>query len=371
MASTTRAAALCLAAKIPTIVWGPPGTGKTSAIHALAAASDMPCEVVIASIREPSDFAGLPVVGDDGVVRFAPPLWARRLAEAGRGILFLDEISTAPPAVQAALLRVVLERAVGDLRLPDDVVVVAAANPPDQAADGWDLAAPLANRFCHLDWEVDARIWAAGVVSGFGHSVIPTLEPEVLDRAALQHRARIAGFLVSRPALLSKPPSDATRAGRAWPSPRSWTMAAQLAAAVQMVEGSRDLLVDLLAGAVGHGPALEFLGWMEEAGLPDAETALRDPSSFVLPERGDRAYATLTALVAAVLADNSVERWTAAWSALAAGVRTGQADLAAAVMRPLIEHRPDGAMPSAEVLAAVGPVLRQAGLFDRLVTPRG
>ena len=72
-------------------------------------------------------------------MRCAPGLgW--RLAEAGRGLLFLDELSTAPPAVQAALLRVVLERVVGDLTLPDEVAVVAAANPPDQAADGWDLS---------------------------------------------------------------------------------------------------------------------------------------------------------------------------------------------------------------------------------------
>ena len=119
-------------------LWGAPGTGKTSAIKAMADAAGLPCETVIAAIREPSDFSGLPVIVD-GVVRFAPPRWAERLAEAGRGLLFLDEISTAPPAVQAALLRVVLERVVGDLELPEGIVVVAAANPPELAADGWDL----------------------------------------------------------------------------------------------------------------------------------------------------------------------------------------------------------------------------------------
>src|SRR5205823_11964182 len=66
-------------------------------------------------------------------------------------------ISTAPPAVQAAMLRIVLERVVGDLELPPGVRVVAAANPPEQAADGWDLAPPLANRLVHLDWPVDAK----------------------------------------------------------------------------------------------------------------------------------------------------------------------------------------------------------------------
>ena len=155
---------IAVAARVPVLLWGAPGTGKTSAIRAMAEAMGLPCETVIASIREPSDFAGLPVVaqgdpvtgngksGGSAVVRFAPPLWALRLAEAGTGLLFLDELSTAPPAVQAALLRVVLERTVGDLALPADVAVVAAANPPEQAADGWDLSAPLANRLCHLTW---------------------------------------------------------------------------------------------------------------------------------------------------------------------------------------------------------------------------
>ena len=157
---------VAVAARVPVLLWGAPGTGKTSAIRAMAQAMGLPCETVIASIREPSDFAGLPIVVGDGV-RFAPPAWARRLAEAGHGLLFLDELSTAPPAVQAALLRVVLERVVGDLTLPDAVAVVAAANPPEQAADGWDLSAPLANRLCHLAWQTDPRSVADGLAGGW------------------------------------------------------------------------------------------------------------------------------------------------------------------------------------------------------------
>src|SRR3954471_6329845 len=110
-ATTVDALAIGLVARVPMLLWGDPGTGKSSVVRALAADLGIPHEVVIASIREPSDFAGLPVVAD-GSVRFAPPSWARRLADEGRGVLFLDELSTAPPAVQAALLRVVLERTV-------------------------------------------------------------------------------------------------------------------------------------------------------------------------------------------------------------------------------------------------------------------
>ena len=120
---------------------------------------------MIASVHEPSDFSGLPVLGPDPAgqgVAMAPPDWAVRLRRAGDGLLFLDELSSAPPAVQAALLRVVLERRVGSLALPDGVRIVAAANPAGSAADGWQLAPPLANRFVHLDWVMIQRWWCAG-----------------------------------------------------------------------------------------------------------------------------------------------------------------------------------------------------------------
>src|SRR5215210_6774273 len=195
--STVEALAVAVAARVPVLLWGAPGTGKTSAIKAMSAALGLPCETVIASIREPSDFAGLPVVAD-GKVIFAPPRWARNLATQERGVLFLDEISTAPPAVQAALLRVVLERVVGDLELPDGVVVVAAANPPEQAADGWDLSAPLANRFCHLDWTVEPAAFAAGLAGGWEPPVVPDL-PEGWEERTAYTRGLISAFITVRP----------------------------------------------------------------------------------------------------------------------------------------------------------------------------
>ena len=163
-----------------------------------------------------------------GAVR--SPAWARRLAEAGRGLLFLDELSTAPPAVQAALLRVVLERAVGDLTLPDEVAVVAAANPPEQAADGWDLSAPLANRLCHLSWRAHPRSVADGLAGGWAAPVIPPL-PDGWQAEEILARGLVAAFLHVRPALACAPPTDAASAGRGWPSPRTWEMAGRLMAA--------------------------------------------------------------------------------------------------------------------------------------------
>jgi ATPase family associated with various cellular activities (AAA) len=353
---------VAVAARVPVLLWGAPGTGKTSAIRAMAQAMGLPCETVIASIREPSDFAGLPiVVGDGNTVQFAPPAWARRLAEAGRGLLFLDELSTAPPAVQAALLRVVLERAVGDLMLPDEVAVVAAANPPEQAADGWDLSAPLANRLCHLAWQTNPRAVADGLAGGWAAPVVPVM-PDGWQAEEILARGLVAAFLHVRPALACAPPSDAAAAGRGWPSPRTWEMAARLMAAAGASGTGDEARSALIRGAVGDGAGVEFLAWLVEMDLPDPEQILADPASFRLPERGDRAYAALAAIAAAVAADPTAERWTAGWRVLGLAADAAP-DVAAVAARVLARCRPEGADLPAEI-RLFAPVLRDAGLLQ-------
>jgi hypothetical protein len=357
---TVAALTVAVAARVPVLLWGAPGTGKTSAIRAMAAAAGLPCETVIASIREPSDFAGLPVVVGQGV-RFAPPAWAQRLVAAGRGLLFLDELSTAPPAVQAALLRVVLERVVGDLDLPAEVAVVAAANPPEQAADGWDLSAPLANRLCHLTWEINPRAVADGLAGGWTPPRLPELTGDWTS-AEIMARGLVAAFLRVRPALACAPPTDPATAGRGWPSPRTWEMTARLWAAADAAGVGGETRSVLLRGCVGDGAGAEFLTWLAEMDLPDPEEALADPAAFVLPERADRAYAALAAITAAVTADLTPERWTAGWQVLATAA-TGAPDVAAAAARQLARHRPDGA-PLPPEIRLFAPVLRDAGLLS-------
>ena len=358
-AAAVEALGVAVAARVPVLLWGAPGTGKTSVIRAMAAAMGWPCETVIASIREPSDFAGLPVVVGEGV-RFAPPAWARRLAAAGRGLLFLDELSTAPPAVQAALLRVVLERVVGDLELPDEVAVVAAANPPEQAADGWDLSAPLANRLCHLAWDIDPRAVADGLAGGWAAPEVPQLPPDWAAELGLA-LALVAAFLHARPALACAPPADADAAGRGWPSPRTWEMAARLWAASGAAGSAEEARSALVRGAVGEGAGVEFLAWLAEMDLPDPEVVLADPAAFRLPARGDRAYAAVAAVAAVVAADPTPQRWAAGWRVLGKAAESAP-DVAAAAARTLARCRPDGATLPAEV-HLFAPVLRDAGLL--------
>lgn len=361
--STAVALGVAVSARVPVLLWGPPGTGKTSVIRTMAEAAGWPYEIVISSIREPSDFAGLPVVsGADGSVRvdFAPPRWARRLAELGHGLAFFDEISTAPPAVQAALLRVVLERTVGDLTLPGEVAIVAAANPPEQAADGWDLSAPLANRFCHLDWPLDARSVADGFAGGWPAVAVPDLPDDWADRIPVA-RSWIAGFLTVRSELAVAVPDQAVTAGRAWPSPRSWDMAARLLAAAQSCGADEAIGSLLVRGCVGPGPGAEFLTWLVEADLPDPEAVLADPESFVLPERGDRAYAALSSIAAAVAYHPGDGRWERGWRAFGRAASAAP-DVAAAAARTLARCRPPGA-PVPPETAAFAPLLRAAGLL--------
>ncbi len=354
---------IAVSARVPVLLWGSPGTGKTSAVRAMAAAADWPCEVVIASIREPADFAGLPiVVSTDGAssVEFAPPRWATRLAAEGHGMAFFDEISTAPPAVQAALLRVVLERTVGDLELPDGVSVVAAANPPDQAADGWDLSAPLANRFCHLDWRLDARALADGFVGGWPDAPPPTLDADWVSRVPVA-RSWVAAFLRVRAELALAVPDDLAAAGRAWPSPRSWDMAATLLAAARSTRAEDAVASALVSGCVGPGAAVEFLTWLAEADLPDPEAVLADPEHFVLPTRGDRAYAVLSSVAAAVAADTRGDRWERGWRAFAHAADAAP-DVAAAAARTLARCRPRGRALPPEIDLFL-PLLREAELL--------
>ncbi|GAA2459569.1 MoxR family ATPase [Actinomadura vinacea] len=326
------ALALAVAANLPVLLWGEPGIGKSAGMEQLAARLDVPLETVIASVHEPSDFAGLPIIGDDPAttgVPMAPPDWAVRLAAAGRGLVFFDELSSAPPAVQAALLRVVLERRVGSLSLPEPVRVVAAANPPSSAADGWHLSPPLANRFVHLHWTHEPRTVARGMAGTWPSVSIPVVDPGKASGAVARARGAISGFLTARPGLAHHLPADAEGRGGAWPSPRTWEMALRLLAVGYATDAGQEGLSAAVVGAIGDGAGIELLSYLDELDLPDPDRVLANPEAFALPERGDRQLAFLTAVVAAVQGNLSRRRWEAGWVVLAKAVDAGVPDVAA------------------------------------------
>ncbi|MFE1229747.1 AAA family ATPase [Streptomyces sp. NPDC058745] len=356
---------LAVAADLPVLLWGRPGIGKTAALTQLAATLDLPLTTVIASVHEPSDFSGLPVVGDDPAeqgVPMAPPDWAVRLVRAGRGLLFLDELSTAPPAVQAALLRLVLERRVGALRLPSGVRIVAAANPRSSAADGWELSPPLANRFVHLQWTHDPDVVVRGLGGTWPRATLPRLDPEKLAESVDFARRAVCGLLAARPALVHRMPTTETHRGGAWPSPRTWEMTLTLIAFATAAGVSREVLALLVRGTVGDGPGLELLASLDRMDLPDPELLLADPASAELPERGDLRQAALDGVVDAVRNRPQRSRWDAAWALLARAVETGAPDLVVVPATTLASlRREDWDLPeSIEKLAGVVALSRRA-----------
>ncbi len=247
----------------------------------------------------------------------APPDGAVRLRQQSTGgLLFLDELSSATPAVQAALLRVVLERRVGSLALPASVRIVAAANPPDSAANGWSLTAPLANRFVHLPWRHDPSTVVSGLGGCWPHSLPPRLQGDQLKAAVARARRAVTGFLTARPDYTHRLPKDDARRGGAWPSPRTWDMALRLLAFGYAGAVEHEALAIALRGAVGDGAALELLAYLDREDLPDPEDVLRQWGTFVVPERGDRVQAVLQSVVDAVTRQLTPERWITAWRVL-------------------------------------------------------
>lgn len=346
-------------AQIATCLWGPPGVGKSSLVRALAASEEAPCEVVVGALREPTDFAGLPVLTGD-TYRLAPPAWAVNLANEGRGWLLLDELTTAPPAVQAGMLGVVLDRRVGDLDLPAGVQIVTAANPPEQAAGGWELAPPMANRLLHIDYNPTPDAWVRGIVSGFPLTVPRWVgQPNTIAQRIM--RASVAAFIRTRPGLLDAYPTDPVQQGRAWPSRRTWTMTADVLALLDPTDHGSRLLA--ACGLVGEGAATEYLAWARIGDLPDPADVIADPSIVDWPSLDpSRAFAVLTAVVAHATARNTIDAWRAAWAPLAVAAEAGLADLGAFAARALLGARPANAKPpvSARTFATV---LADAGLM--------
>lgn len=279
----------CIAADVPVLLWGPPGVGKTAALMAAARVHGAHTEVLIGSSIDPLDVGGHLVVGSDGLVRQLPPPWAHRaraVLDAGRPVwLFFDELSCAPPSVQAALLRVIQERHVAGVSLYG-CRVVGAANPADTAADGGWLSPATSNRWAHVEWAINAAEWCIGALTGWGTP---------LSAAQAEVAASVCNWIGRSPEALLSPPKD-LNSSRAWPSPRSWSAAIM---AMASLPGGlvHKQATQVMAACVGAGATSEWDAYRVGLDLPDPEAVLAGRVS--LPRRGDQLYATMLAVVAA------------------------------------------------------------------------
>jgi len=239
----------------PAFIWGPPGVGKSAIVKAVAAEEGLPILDLRASLLDPTDLRGIPAI-QDGQAVWCPPAFLPK-TDTPPGILFLDEINAAPPLVQASLYQLVLDRQIGEYTLPDGWKIIAAGNRQTDRAVVFRLSSALANRFVHLDFEVDANDWREWAIES-------KINPLVL------------GFIGIRPELLMGNPGETV----AYPTPRSWEMVSDIIKA----HGSINDCSDVIPGIVGEAAAIEFLGYTKKTIDEDAfRVILMNPETAALP----------------------------------------------------------------------------------------
>ena len=261
------------------MIWGPPGIGKSSVVAHLAAERGLSFVDVRLSQLAPTDLRGLPVP-ENGVAKWLPPEF---LPRSGAGVLFLDELNMAPPTLQGIAQQLILDRRVGSYVVPEGWFIWAAGNRKEDRASVFDMPAPLANRFIHLE-------------------VLPDFESFRTYAIGRGFHEKILAFLSYRPALLHK--LDPHRP--AWPSPRSWEMASRLHGAG----------LDL-AAAVGPGAAAEVEAFLSLYGqLVNLDRIIRGQGvDLPFPEEPSTRYAAVVGLsLRARTADQAIAafRWLAA-----------------------------------------------------------
>jgi hypothetical protein len=225
--------------KRPIFLWGPPGIGKSDIIKQLGTELEAHVIDVRLSLWEPTDIKGIPYFDSNiNKMVWAPPLElpdAEMAKQHKQIVLFMDEMNSAAPAVQAAAYQLVLNRRVGTYQLPDNVVMVAAGNRETDKGVTYRMPAPLANRFVHLEMTCDWDDWNEWAVENRVHK-------------------DVVGFLTfSKKDLYDFDPKSASRA---FATPRSWSFVSEL---LIDDDTDADTLTDLVSGSVGEGLAVKFM----------------------------------------------------------------------------------------------------------------
>ncbi|MCK9371797.1 MAG: MoxR family ATPase [Sulfuricurvum sp.] len=260
--------------KIPTFLWGPPGIGKSSIVKQIALREGIACIDLRLSLMDPTDLKGIPFYEQGSrTALWAPPSF---LPKEGKGILFLDELNSAAPAVQASAYQLILDRKVGEYTLPEGWAIVAAGNREGDRGVVYRLPSPLANRFVHIEMEVNVSDWRDWAI-GRG------IDERILAYIGFKNEA-LFGF-------------DPTRNERSFATPRSWE-------AVHAILNSplpQNLLLDTITGAIGREGAVDFLGFCKVMSLlPDIDAILRGEEGGY-PSDVSALYALSSALVSRIL----------------------------------------------------------------------
>lgn len=264
------------------MLWGPPGVGKSQGIREIAqrieGRTGKNCHItdVRLLLFNPIDLRGIPTANEDKTlaVWLRPQIFRMDESEDVVNILFLDEISAAPQSVQAAAYQITLDRVVGEHRLPDNCIVVAAGNRVTDKSVAYKMPKALANRLLHIEIVENFASWHRWAVeSGIDEKIV--------------------GYLsYKRDALMC---FDASSEALAFATPRSWEMVSNL---LKGVNSDAEKIFSLICGLVGVAAASEFLAWTEVySSLPSIEDIFA--GKLPKPPKGsDSMYALISAMTA-------------------------------------------------------------------------
>jgi hypothetical protein len=297
-------------------LWGPPGVGKSATPRGVTQKHHIGFCDNRAPLHDPTDYRGIPtVIGDNAV--WLPPaelptpnfcmrcqmvLHPRTMEITGtrveqpdgkvngvickrcgssdivwKGILVLEELSSAPPMTQASCYQLTLDKMIGDYQLPRGWIILATSNRLEDRAVVHRTSTALLNRFIHVDYEICVDDWVEWALTD-GH-----IDPDIV------------GFIKWRgkPLLFNFNPESSERA---FATPRSWEFASKIMGLIK----SKEILLETLTGCVGNAATMEFFAFLKiQKELPNLTDILSGKSRYV-PDfnRIDLIYAIISALVA-------------------------------------------------------------------------
>jgi MoxR-like ATPase len=258
----------------PTFIWGPPGIGKSDLVASVAEKRGMALIDFRMALRDPTDIKGFPMPDAKSQTMKFYRDGELPVGKCKPTIVFMDELNSAPPATQASGMQLALPPyRIGDYQLPDNCCILAAGNRDGDRGVTHRMASPLANRFTHLEYEVNTDDWVHWAQDS--------------DKVS----AELVAFMRFRPNLLFT--FDPKSADKAFATPRSWVAADTL----RLKTKSDRIAYEMVKGTVGEGAGAEFWAFLKLiAELPSVDEIKLNPDSTKMPESPATLYALTTAL---------------------------------------------------------------------------
>lgn len=282
----------CIAIKQPLMIWGQPGIGKSDIVAEVARATGRPLIDIRLPLMEPTDMRGIPYLADikmyDGQgrlrlddtgvpitekeFRWSPPsdLPTDAMSNA---LIFFDEISAAPPSVQAATYQITLNRRIGTYKLPENAVMVAAGNRVRDKGVAYNMPTPLANRFTHVTLEASIDDWKDWAITN-------------------KVNQDVVGYLSFQPQDLNN--FNPSQEGYAFATPRTWSFVSRL---LDNANLDNRTMSDLIRGTVGDAAGIKFLTYRKHtSNLPSSRDILEGRVKKLKDPQPDIMYALIVAL---------------------------------------------------------------------------